>query len=285
MRGMNPLNRYRTWCMLPLLVGLLAGCASTTQGNSDAAQRQQLLLVSPQQMDRMTAQAYAQSLRQAKRQGQLNQRLDVLARVRRVANRLIPATGAFRADAPGWAWEVNVIDRPDLNAWAMHGGKMAVYTGLVDKLQLTDDELAAIMGHEMAHALREHSREAMSQALATDLTINLGVQLLGLGAGVGDMVSTGADLMLRLPNSRRAESEADRLGLELAARSGFDPRAAVSLWQKMAAQSQGKQPPAWLSTHPSHSQRVAELSALAQQLLPVYRQATSRRDPVVRRAP
>jgi len=283
MRAMKTTMRRSLTCLLPCLA-LLASCASTTQGGDAAAQRQQLLLVSPQQMQRMTDKAYADSLREAKRQGQLDRRTDILARVRVIMQRLVPATGAFRADAPGWAWEVRVIDRPELNAWAMHGGKMAVYSGLVDRLQLTDDELAAILGHEMAHALREHSREAMSQALATDLTINLGIQLLGVGAGVGDMVSVGADLMLKLPNSRRAETEADSLGLELAARAGYDPRAAVSLWQKMSAQNLGKQPPAWLSTHPSHRERLAELGAQAQRLLPVFQQNRTR-EPVVRRAP
>jgi Zn-dependent protease with chaperone function len=135
-----------------------------------------------------------------------------------VARRLIPATGAFRPDAPAWKWEVNVLSSNELNAWCMAGGKIAFYTGIIDRLQLTDDEIAAIMGHEIAHALREHARERASQTMMT----NIGVSVLGAVLGAGqmgtDLIGTVAKVSFQLPNSREHETEADRMGVELAAR-------------------------------------------------------------------
>ena len=196
-------------------------------------------------------------------------------RVRNVARRLIPGTGAFRPDAPSWKWEVNVLSSNELNAWCMAGGKIAFYTGIIDRLQLTDDEIAAIMGHEIAHALREHARERASQTMMT----NIGVSVLGavLGAGqVGtDLIGTVAKVSFQLPNSREHETEADRMGVELAARGGYDPRAAISLWQKMAKASNGG-PPQWLSTHPSNETRQGDLAQYAARVMPLYEQATQR---------
>jgi len=158
--------------------------------------------------------------------------------VRAIANRLIPSTAAFRSDAPGWKWEVNVITSNEVNAWCMPGGKIAVYTGLINSLKITDDELAAVMGHEIGHALREHGRERASEQMVQQL----GVTVLGVFAGdIGAQLSqTVLDVTLSLPHSRTQETEADRIGVELAARSGYDPRAAVSLWQKMGQAGRGQ---------------------------------------------
>ncbi|MQY50482.1 M48 family metallopeptidase [Rhodocyclus gracilis] len=249
---------------------LLAACATqTTLPGAVGVDRQQMLLIPAADMDRAAEQSYRQILREAQAKGQLNHDAGDTARVRAIANRLIPATAAFRADAPAWRWEVNVIDSKELNAWCMPGGKIAVYSGLIDTLRPTDAELAAVMGHEIAHALREHGRERASQAQAA----NLGLTFLGAAAGLSrnqvDLAGQITDLTVLHPNSRQNEAEADRIGVELAARAGYDPQAAVSLWEKMAARN-GGQPPQWLSTHPSHATRIADLQVAAERVQPLY---------------
>ncbi len=255
---------------------LLAACASTTQSGQVGVKRKQLMLVSAQEIDQMAAKAYQSELSKAQKAKALNTNQPVVRRVKAIAARLIPHVAAFRTDALQWNWEVNVIDSKELNAWCMQGGRMAVYTGLIDTLKLTDSELAAILGHEMAHALREHSREQISHSVATQMGVSIGASLLGLGAIGGDLISTGAQLMLTLPNSRTAEQEADRMGVELAARAGYDPRAAVSVWKKMAAQTQGVRQPEWLSTHPSPAKRTEDLTKYADQVMPFYLKANGR---------
>jgi len=184
-------------------------------------------------------------------------------------SRLTAQTGAFRPDAPSWAWEVHVFSSNELNAWCMAGGKMAIYTGLIERLALTDDEIAAVMGHEIAHALREHARERVSKSMATGLGISVAGALLGVGQLGQDLMSQVAKVSFELPNSREHETEADRMGVELAARAGYDPRAAVTLWNKMAGQSAGA-PPQWLSTHPSHATRQKDLAEYAARVMPLY---------------
>jgi len=182
----------------------------------------------------------------------------------------MPNTGAFRPDAPKWGWEINVLDSPEVNAWCMPGGKIAVYSGLLAKINPSDDELAAVMGHEIAHALREHSREQISQQMGTQAVVGIAGALFGLGdaaQGLGNMV---ADVTLNLPKSRTAETEADRIGVELAARAGYNPHAAVTLWEKMGKLAGGSQPPAFLSTHPSHASRIADLKQYSEKVMPLY---------------
>ena len=215
----------------------LASCKTvrTTQGGAVGVDRQQTMsaLVSARQLEQGAIQAYQQTLAQANQKRQLNPDPAQTARVRAIAQRLIPQTATFRSDAVGWKWEVNVINSPEVNAWCMPGGKIAVYTGLIQKLNATDDEIAAVMGHEIAHALREHARERASQQL------NAGIVATGVGVALGgsqgnmDMANLVTNLTYNLPNSRLHETEADRIGVELAARAGFDPRGAVSLWEKM----------------------------------------------------
>jgi predicted Zn-dependent protease len=184
----------------------------------------------------------------------------------------------FRKDALDWKWEVNVLTSPEINAWCMPGGKIAVYTGIIEKLQITDDELAAVMGHEIAHALREHGRERASQQMAA----GVGAGLAGVVAdiflpGSGQLATQGAGLGTQLgvllPYSRTHETEADRMGVELAARAGYDPRAAITLWQKMGKLSGGGAPPQLLSTHPSNEARVKDLTEFSQKVMPLYEQA------------
>ena len=215
---------------------------------------------------------YQQTLQQADQQKALAPaNHPQLLRLRRIAQRIIPFTAAWNPRARDWQWQVNLIGSSQINAWCMPGGKIAFYTGILDKLQLTDDEVAAVMGHEIAHALREHARERMGKSVATNLGANILSQLLGAGE-LGQTVIGGGAQLLSLQFSRSDETEADLVGLELAARAGFDPRAGISLWKKMAAQNRNA-PPQWLSTHPAGSNRIAEMEKNLPRVLPLYEQA------------
>ena len=263
---------------LPLFVAAtLTACETvhTTQPGAVGVDRTQTMLVSSADIDRSAVQAYRQEMKKAASKGALNRNAAQVARVRVIAIRLANASGAFRPDAPGWAWETNVISSKEINAWCMPGGKMAVYTGLIEKLNVTDDELAAVMGHEIAHALREHGRERASQAMAQGLALSV----IGIAVGASDasmqLAQVVTDVTINLPNSREHEIEADRIGVELAARAGYDPRAAVTLWQKMA-KAAGSGPPQFLSTHPSPENRISDLQVYAERVMPLYRSATKR---------
>lgn len=255
----------------------LAGCQTvqTTQPGAVGVERQQSMLVSSKEVNQSAAKAYDQVLAAADKKGQVNQDPVLLERVRRVSQRLIPQTGVFRADAPGWDWEVNLISSKELNAWCMPGGKIAFYTGLIEKLKLTDDEIAAVMGHEIAHALREHGRERASQAMAQGIALSIFGAVAGVSRGGMDLTQLVLNVTLNLPNSREHETEADRIGVELAARAGYDPRAAVTVWEKMSRASEG-QPPEILSTHPAPGTRIADLKVYAARLMPLYQQARPR---------
>lgn len=262
--------------LVPMLV-LLTGCQSvnTTQPGTVGVEREQHMLVSSATINRSAEKAYAQVLAEARKKGQLNVDAGQLQRVRAIANRLIPQTHAFRADAPAWKWEVNVITSKDVNAWCMAGGKIAFYTGLIERLQASDDEIAAVMGHEIAHALREHGRERASQAMAQSIGITVLGAALGIKGGAQDLTQTVLDLTFNLPNSRTDEVEADRIGVELAARGGFDPRAAVTLWEKMS-KTGAAQGPNFLSTHPSHASRISDLKGYAEKVMPLYEVARAK---------
>ncbi len=250
----------------------VAGCAQTTQSGAVGVDRQQTLLVSSKQVDQAAAQQYAKTIGEAQKKGVLDRDAAQVQRVRAIASRLIAQSGAFRQDAPAWKWETHVITSKELNAWCMPGGKMAVYTGLIEQLKLSDDELAAIMGHEIAHALREHGRERISQQLATSVAVGVASAALGLGQGGTQLADMVAQVTFTLPNSRLHEQEADRIGVELAARAGYDPRAAVNVWRKMA-QAGGGAPPEILSTHPSPATRIRDLEVYSERVMPLYQQA------------
>ena len=256
---------------LAVSAGLL-GCQTveTTKEGTVGVDRQQRMLVSEQEVNASAQKQYAQMMAEAQKKNALDRDAAQVARVKAITSRLVPQTAAFRPDAQKWAWEVHVLSLNDVNAWCMPGGKMAMYSGLIEKLQATDDELAAVMGHEISHALREHSREAISRQMATQTAVGVAGAILGvgqLGTSLGNMV---ADVTLNLPNSRTNEVEADRIGVELAARAGYNPNAAITLWEKMAKLSSGGQPPKWLSTHPSHEDRINDLKVYAQKVMPLY---------------
>jgi predicted Zn-dependent protease len=248
-----------------VLSALLLGCqqvSTTDSGVTNINRKQSMsMLLSEQEVDKMALQSYQETLSKAQSKGTLNSNKQMTARVRGIANRIIPQASVFRGDASKWDWEVNVETSPELNAYCMAGGKIMFYSGIIEKLKLTDDEIAQIMGHEISHALREHSRERMSSAYNKQLAMQ-GLSILTGGKYDGYMGM--ADQLVQvgyfLPNSREHESEADTMGLELAARAGYKPEAAVSLWQKMAAASQG-QPAEFLSTHPSNQTRIQDLQA------------------------
>ncbi|WP_373973901.1 M48 family metallopeptidase [Chitinibacter sp. SCUT-21] len=275
-----------------LALALLAGCqqVNTTQGGTVGANRKQNMstLLPSEQVDQMAAAAYADTINQARQKNALlPANHPTTVRVKNIAARLIPQTTVFRPEAANWKWEVNVEQNKQLNAYCMAGGKIMFYTGIIEQLQLTDDEIAQIMGHEISHALREHSRERMSE----EYNKQMGMQGISIAASIlsggkyADLTNTALgvgsqayDVALALPNSRTHESEADVMGLELAARAGYNPQAAVTLWQKMAAASKGA-PPEFLSTHPSNQSRIAELQAKIPMVQPLYEAAKKTQPP------
>lgn len=254
----------KTSLLVLLLAATLIGCQA-----NPVSGRKQLVLVSEEQAQSSSAQAYAQTLDEAQKKGKLGTDAALNARVKRITDRLIVQAGQMYAPSKGWKWSVAVLDEPTLNAWCMPGGKMAIYTGIIHKLKLTDDEIGQIMGHEIAHALLGHGRERMSRAIAMQGGILLGSAVAGRDLSG---LTPVADIALTLPNSREGETEADRYGIELAARAGFDPHAAVRLWEKMGAAS-GNGPPQFLSTHPSPTNRMQALNTLVPQMMPLYEKA------------
>jgi predicted Zn-dependent protease len=249
----------------------VAGCQTveTTKGGAVGVDRQQRMAVSSEEVNAGAQKAYAQMMAEAQKKGALDRDAAQVARVKNIVSKLVPQTAVFRPDAGKWPWEVHVVSLDEVNAWCMPAGKMAIYTGLINKLGASDDEIAAVMGHEIAHALREHSREQISQQVGLQTGIGIVGALFGigeLGQNVGAMV---ADVTVLKPKSRNMETEADRIGVELAARAGYNPQAAVSLWEKMAKLG-GSQPPQWLSTHPSHERRIADLREYAAKVQPLY---------------
>jgi predicted Zn-dependent protease len=246
-----------------------AGCESTTGGGAVGIKRSQLMIVSSEEVDKMAAQSYAQLKSESTKKGELNTNPAMTARVRAIAARIEPQTRVFRADAATWDWQVNVIDSKELNAFCMPGGRIMFYSGLIDQLDLTDDEIAIVMGHEIAHALREHSREQLSQTMTAQAGLGVASAILGGGSAGADLASQGYQALVATQFSRTDESEADRIGLELAARAGYDPRAGLTLWKKMGDASKGA-PPEFLSTHPADANREKTIQSLLPTVMPLY---------------
>jgi len=263
-----------------ILTGLVAalgvaGCqaVNTTSGGAVGVERKQYMfsMLSADEVNEMYAQSYQETLQKATTEKVLDSSSAQAKQVNRIAKRLIAQAPVFRADAAQWDWQVNLIKSDELNANCGPGGKIIVYSGLIDQLKLSDDELAAVMGHEIAHALREHGREAMSKAYGVQMGSQIAAAL-GVGQGSLQLANTGVQYLMTLPNSRSNENEADLIGLELTARAGYNPNAAISLWNKMAAASEGA-PPEFISTHPSSDSRIASLQAAIPKVMPLYQQA------------
>jgi predicted Zn-dependent protease len=262
---------------LVLSLGLAMSAAVLAQDAETGVQvRKPKLMVVPESMvNRSAAQQYVQMKEQAASRGLLNRDAPQVRRVRAIAERLIAHGRRFNSGAADWAWEVNVIDSPAINAFCLPGGKIMVFRGIVERLQLTDDELAAVIGHEIAHALLQHGRARMSEAVLKNVGVNLAALYFGLGDLGATALAQAAQVAITLPYSRSHETDADLVGIELAARAGYDPRAAGSLWRKMAASS-GGQPPQFLSTHPGHANRIREIEANLPKVLPLYEKAAAK---------
>lgn len=251
-------------CLMLLFVTLVSACATSPTG------RRQLMLVSEQQAITASREAYPETMAPLKKDGKLNTDPRLNQRVEKITGRLVAQAVKMRPDSANWEWSVGVIDDPEMvNAWCMAGGRMAIYTGLISKVDPTDDELAQVMGHEIAHALANHTAEKMSVAMATQM----GVLAVGVSSDrpalAMSTAAVAATLAIGLPNSRTAETEADQIGIELAARAGYDPTAAASLWQKMAAVG-GSRTPEFLSTHPAPENRMQRLNELAPKMMAYY---------------
>ena len=261
----------RTWLATIALGALLAACATSPTG------RTQLMLVSEQQAISSSRQAYLQEMGKYRQEGKLVTDPRVLARVERITGRLVAQAIQMRPDSAKWEWSVEVIDEPkQVNAWCMAGGRMAIYTGLIRQVDPTDDELAQVMGHEISHALANHTAERMSVVMAGQAGVLAAGILSDKPVQSMAIAAAAAKLAVELPNSRAAENEADEIGIKLAAKAGYDPRAAVTLWQKMGKVGDGKAPPAWISTHPSDAQRQQRLNAMVPKMMPLYQQPGAR---------
>lgn len=269
------MNKSLVLCALSASL-LLSGCQSvnTTSGGAVGVERKQYMfsMLSTAEVNQMYAQSYQQTVGEASSKGVLDKTSADAKRIRAIADRLIAQAPVFRPDSSQWQWEVNLIKSDELNANCGPGGKIIFYTGLIDSLKLTDDEIAAVMGHEIAHALREHGREAMSKAYGIEMAKQGAGALLGLGQDSMALADTVANYGMTLPNSRSNENEADLIGLELSARAGYNPNAAITLWNKMAKASEGA-PPEFMSTHPASSSRIASLQAAIPKVMPLYQQA------------
>ncbi len=233
---------------------VLPAAAQVEVGSASGMRR----LVPAETLEDSAVQQYSQLLAQAKAKRALApDNHPQLLKLRAIARQIIPYAAQWNSRAAQWRWEVNLIGSKQINAFCMPGGKIAFYTGILDQLKLTDDEIAMVMGHEMAHALREHARSRVAKSQATSIGLSLGAQLLGLGDLGNAAANLGAQL-LTLKFSRSDETDADLVGLELAARAGYNPQAAVSLWRKMG-EATGNGGIAFLSTHPSGPDRIREL--------------------------
>ena len=262
------MNFKKILCITAII--LAAGCESMAD----------LAGYNSQALNLKAAQSYNALLSEAQGENVLDTRSQTARRVHQVFNRMVPVANADNRTGLPFDWQMNVLRSDELNAWAMPGGKMAVYSGLVEKLQLTDDELAAVIGHEMTHALREHTKAQVGQQLLTGIGMQIGGAVLARQGNIDpNMINTGSSLLaeygINKPFSRQHETEADIGGLMLMARAGYNPQAAISVWQKMA-QAGGGSMPTFLSTHPSGADRIAVLQQYLPEAMNLYQQSRGR---------
>lgn len=248
----------------------MTACASvsTTAPGLVGVDRSQNLSFPVDQFDQSMAASYASFMIEAGNHHEVNKDEALVKRVRAIAQRIIAQTDVFRSDAPGWEWEVNVVKSWEMNALCFGKGKIVFFSGLIENLMLTDDEIAAVMGHEIAHVLREHSRERASQQSRSKLVTGLIAAVVG---GDEAEVAQLSALFYLLPNSREQETEADRMGLELAARAGYDPRAAIAVWNKFQHVTGNGQSMQFGRTHPSHEARLKDLQTYSEKVVASYK--------------
>ena len=259
------MNPGKGWTALACLL-VMAGCATNPMTG-----RSQLSLMPEKQVIAQSVSAYKAELSPYAKKGKLNDDEDMTRRVRAITDRLVAQAVRYRPDTGAWSWEVNVIDDPKTpNAFCLPGGKMAFYSGLVVRLHASDDEIAQVMGHEIGHALANHGAEKMSMGMLSDILVSAAA---GSSRGRQQTGEIASLLLWQLPNSRGAESEADRIGIELAARAGYNPDAAPALWRKMIQETGEKGRFDWLSTHPASETRLEALNALVPSMRPLYAEA------------
>jgi predicted Zn-dependent protease len=258
-------SRLKNFSLLALIViNLLTACATNIAG------RNQVMLVSESQAIESSKLAYAEMLDPLEKEGKIDSDPATVKRINHITDRLVEQAMIKRPDSADWEWSVKVIDDPEtVNAWCMAGGKMAIYTGLIQKLDATDDEIAQVMGHEISHALANHSAERMSMAIASGLAVTAISVATDSSPTTTALTAMAAQVALTLPNSRTSEAEADVLGIEIAAKAGYDPNAAVTLWQKMEKVS-GSGGLEFLSTHPAPENRQKKLQQLIPKMMPYY---------------
>lgn len=251
-----------------VMMPLIAACATNIAG------RKQLMLISESSAIQASRQAYAETLKPLEKEGKLDNDPALVKRIQDISDRLVEQAIVLRPDTQDWEWSVRLIEDPDtINAWAMAGGKMAIYTGLIEQLKPSDDEIAQVIAHEIAHALANHSAERMSIALANNLALSVYQSSDSATASNLTLAAVAAQVAITLPNSRTSESEADRIGIKLAAMAGYDPHAAVSLWQKMLKVSSNGVPE-FLRTHPAPENREKELQKMIPRVMKYYTAGT-----------
>ncbi len=246
---------------------LLSACATNIAG------RKQIMLVSESEAISASSTAYINTLDPYKQKGKLDNNPNQVKRINQITDKLIKQAILKRPASKNWQWSIKVIDDPDtVNAWCMAGGKMAIYTGLINQLKATDDEIAQVLGHEISHALANHSAERMSVAMTSELAVGVYNKVTGSVPTEGSLAAMAAQVAITLPNSRTSESEADAIGIELAAKAGYNPNAAVTLWQKMSKLGGGGSLE-FLSTHPSPKNREKILKKMIPKMMPYYQAA------------
>ncbi|TQV74730.1 M48 family metallopeptidase [Aliikangiella marina] len=256
-----------------IVIFLTIALTTLTACQKNLAGRTQFMLVTESSAIEASKQAYVDTLSPLQQAGKVDNNPKMVQRVNRITDKLIQEAIKKRPETKDWAWSVKVIDEPNtVNAWCMAGGKMAIYTGLINKLNATDDEIAQVMGHEISHALLNHSAERMSLAMANNMALSLLQKSIDAGEQGMALANAAAQVALTLPNSRQGEKDADKVGIELAAKAGFDPNAAVTLWQKMAKNS-GSGGFEFLSTHPSPENRQEKLKKMIPLMMPYYQAA------------
>ena len=271
-QGSRLMHRAFTVSLATLLIALLVSACVT----NPITGRSQAMIVSDQEAAKVSRQAYLQLLSAAHCEDALDTNPQTLLRVLRITDRVAAQAMQLLPETRSWQWEVYVLQSNEANAWCMAGREMAVYTGLPEKIKPSDDELAQVMAHEITHALLSHQAEKISRVRMHRAGLQLGALAGAIAgydlSGVAGLADSAAAVALQLPNSREAESEADKVGMLLAARAGYNPQAAVSLWEKMLRSSSGA-PPEWLSTHPDPETRIGAMRTLAEEYMPVYRNA------------
>lgn len=267
------------WMLIAIISLMFSGCATNAMTG-----RSQLIIVSEAAAINKSSSLYSSMIDAYDKESKLSSNGEVNERVQKITNRLVERAVLYKPDSQKWKWQVNVIESDEINAFCMAGGKMAVYTGLLDKVKPTDDELAQVMGHEIAHALANHVAEKMSVDILTKIAVATAtVAVAASGSGTQqqrnnntrvaqDVAILAGAAFVTLPNSRGAETEADKLGVEIAAQAGFNPAASITLWEKMIVATGDKSKGDFLSTHPSPPNRIEALKALQEPMLNIYQE-------------